>query len=172
MNTPFIPIDVSYFCGMKYRMLTDEELQHLEGDLKAFLIINGIEGDRWKELNESEPEKAVALVELFSDNVLQTVYEKVRFLEFRSPDLCLVFHCKPDNMELISISRVPGTACDLSTPESIHEALVYHAYGLTWFRTSKPYNETRELEIHRLLEQGSVLSTPEFWEALEKGLEG
>lgn len=172
MNILFRTSEVSYFCGMKYRMLTNEELQHLEGDLKAFLIINGIEGEGWKKLNESEPEKAVALVELFSDNVLQTVYEKIRFLEFRSPDLCLVFHCKEDALDLISISRVPGTACDLSTPEAIHDALVYHAYGLTWFRTSKPYNEARELEIHRLLEQGSVLSTPEFWEALVKGLEG
>lgn len=157
---------------MKYRMLTDEELEHLEGDLKAFLIVNGIEGDTWKKLNESEPEKAIALVELFSDNVLQIVYEKLEFLEFRSEDSCLVFHLLPEEVHLISVSRKPGSSCNLSTVESIHDALVNHSSALTWFRTSKGYGDSREQEIHRLLENGSVLSTKEFWEALEQGLLG
>ena len=157
---------------MKYRMLTGEELEHLEGDLKAFLIVNGIEGDTWKKLNESEPEKAIALVELFSDNVLQIVYEKLEFLEFRSEDSCLVFQLLPEEVHLISVSRKPGSSCNLSTVESIHDALVNHSSALTWFRTSKGYGDSREQEIHRLLENGSVLSTKEFWEALEQGLLG
>lgn len=158
------------FVFMKYRMLSDEELHHLENDLKAFLIINGVEGDTWKQLNESEPEKAVQLVELFSDAVLQTVYEKIRFLEFRSPDSCIVFHCKPEEVELISIGRKPDATCDLSTPESIHEALIHHTQQLNWFRTTKAYNSERESEIHRMLEQGGVLSTEEFWDALNVAL--
>jgi hypothetical protein len=44
---------------MKYRRLTQEELTHLEGDLKAFLIINGIEGEAWEKLNQESPEKAL-----------------------------------------------------------------------------------------------------------------
>ena len=151
-------------------MLTEEELQHLESDLKAFLIINGVEGDTWKQLNETDPGKAVQLVELFSDTVLQTVYEKIRFLEFRSPDSCIVFHCKEDVIELISIGRKADAVCDLSTPESIHQALIHHSDNLHWFRTTKAYSDARELEIHRLLEQGGVLSTGEFWEALSKAL--
>lgn len=158
------------FVFMKYRMLSDEELQHLENDLKAFLIINGVEGDTWKQLNESEPEKAVQLVELFSDTVLQTVYEKIKFLEFRNPESCIVFHCEPERIELISIGRKPGATCDLSTPESIHEALVHHSSDLNWFQTSKAYNDERELEIHRMLEQGGVMSTQEFWDALNNAL--
>lgn len=156
---------------MKYRILTDEELQHLEGDLKAFLIINGVEGDTWKQLNDTEPEKALKLVELFSDTVLQTVYEKIQFLEVRGPDSCMVFHYGKEQVELISITRKPGTACDLSTPESIHEALIHHPGGLTWFRTAKSYSKPREEEIHQLLEQGAVLSTVEFWEMLNAALQ-
>lgn len=156
---------------MKYRILTDEELQHLEGDLKAFLIINGVDGEAWKQLNETAPEKALKLVELFSDTVLQTVYEKIQFLEVRSPDSCMVFHYGKEQVELISISRKPGTACDLSAPESIHEALINHPGGLTWFRTAKSYSKAREEEIHQLLEQGGVLSTVEFWEMLNAALQ-
>jgi hypothetical protein len=40
---------------MKYRRLTQEELTHLEGDLKAFLIINGIDGEAWEKLNQESP---------------------------------------------------------------------------------------------------------------------
>lgn len=155
---------------MKYRILTDEELKHLENDLKAFLIINGVDGDTWKTINESDPEKALGLVELFSDAVLQTVYEKMQYLEFRSPESCIVFHCGPDQIELISIVRKPDALCDLSTPETIHEALVHHTDQLQWFRTVKQYNNPREMEIHKMLEQGGVLSTVEFWQALEDGL--
>lgn len=152
---------------MKYRLLTDEELQHLEGDLKAFLIINGVEGDLWKQLNEEEPEKALALVELFSDQVLQTVYEKIEFLEFRSPDACMVFHCKKEEQELIALNRKTDGNVDLSSIEGIHSALVYHASDLQLFKTQKAYSDQREVEIHQLIQQGCVLSTLEFWNALE-----
>jgi hypothetical protein len=153
---------------MKYRLLSKEELQHLEGDLKAFLIINGVEGDLWKTINEQEPEKALALVELFSDQVLQTVYEKIKFLEFRSPDACMVFHCKKEDQELIALNRKTEGNIDLSTVEGIHSALVNHSKDLHVFKTTKAYMDERELEIHRLLVQGCVLSTEDFWNALEK----
>ena len=47
---------------MKYRMLKADELSALEGDLKAFLIVNGIDGSIWERINNEEPEKAVKLV--------------------------------------------------------------------------------------------------------------
>ena len=90
---------------MRYRILSDEELQHLEGDLKAFLIINGLHGEEWAKLNQEEPQKVLDLVELFSDQVLQTVYEKVRFLEHRTSDSCLVFHLGEQEQELIAIQK-------------------------------------------------------------------
>ncbi|WP_430405394.1 DUF6495 family protein [Fluviicola sp.] len=46
---------------MKYRILSDEELQHLEGDLKAFLIINGVHGEEWAKLNQEDPQKAAGI---------------------------------------------------------------------------------------------------------------
>ena len=83
---------------MKYRILSQEELELLEDDLKAFLIVNGIHGDEWREMNKSNPVKAVELVELFSDTVLQKVYDKIRFIEHRSPKSCMVFHLKEDKI--------------------------------------------------------------------------
>ena len=69
-------------------MLSQEELELLEEDLKAFLIVNGIHADEWEQMNTAAPEKAIELVELFSDTVLQKVYENLRFIEHRTTRSC------------------------------------------------------------------------------------
>lgn len=153
---------------MKYRILSDEELQHLEGDLKAFLIINGVHGEEWAELNQKEPQKALELVELFSDQVLQTVYEKVKFLEHRTPDSCIVFHLGKNEQELIAIQKNPGSAVDLSSVDGIHEALTKTPKNLSFFTSKKNYNDSREMEIHQLITQGAVLSDAVFWNSLKE----
>lgn len=153
---------------MKYRVLTNEELIPLEEDLKAFLIVNGVDGSEWAKINANQPEKALELVELFSDVVLQKVYEKIQYLEFRSNNSCLVFNCTKDSIELISIQSKPESDCDLSTPKSIHEAMTKNADSLTFFKSNKPYNGIREQEIHEMIESGCLLSSKEFWGLLTK----
>lgn len=153
---------------MKYRILSDEELQHLEGDLKAFLIINGVHNEEWVKLNRDEPQKALELVELFSDQVLQTVYEKVKFLEHRTPDSCIVFHFGEQEQELIAIQKKPETEIDLSSVDGIHEALIKTPDKLSFFTSKKNYNGSRETEIHQLIEQGAVLSDAVFWDSLKE----
>ena len=152
---------------MKYRVLSDEELKVFEEDFKHFLIVNGVHAEEWEDMNKSNPEKAVALVELFSDTVLQKVYEKLKYIEHRSAESCLVFKLKEDVIELISINTKHGATIDLSSPESIHEALVNNIDQLTLFKTQKAYSKGRELEIHDMIEKGCVHSDESFWNALE-----
>lgn len=149
-------------------MLNDDELRHLEEDLKHFLIVNGVHDTEWEALNRENPDKARELVGVFSDTVLQKVYEKLEYLEFRSADACMVFHCGKEQQEVIVLNRKSGSQTDLSTPESIHAALTKHADDLSFFRSKKEYTGSREEEIHRMLEQGCLLSTREFWEALNQ----
>ncbi len=151
---------------MKYRILSNEELSHLEEDFKHFLIVNGVHGEEWEALNKNDVDKAIQLVELFSDTVLQKVYEKIEYLEFRSLDTCMVFHLGKDKIELISIHRMAESIVDLSTVESIHEALKKSADQLNFFKTEKPYSKNREAEIHEMIEQGCLLSSSQFWTAL------
>lgn len=151
---------------MKYRILTKEEMQIFDEDFKHFMITNGVTNEEWIEMNISDIPKATALVELFSDTVLQKVYEKLQFIEFRSEDACMIFHCKKENMELISLNKKSGSS-NLSTPESIHEALSKNPDELSIFKTEKAYNESRENEMHQLFEKGCFVSSQEFWDALE-----
>lgn len=151
---------------MKYRMLSEEELVHLEEELKQFLIVNGVEGDTWEKLNKNNPEQAIELVGLFSDMVLQRVYEKLTFLEFRSADSCMLFKVNIDQIDLISLTPKSGVNVDLSTVESIHKTLSYDSSQLTFFKSSKTFTSSREEEIHALLQHGCVVSSKEFWDAI------
>jgi len=151
---------------MKYRILSNEELSHLEEDFKHFLIVNGVHAEEWEALNKKDVDKAVQLVEVFSDTVLQKVYEKIEYVEFRSVDTCMVFHMCQEKIELISIHRKASSEVDLSSVDSIHEALKNDAEQLNFFKTEKPYSKNREAEIHEMIEQGCVLSSSQFWTAL------
>lgn len=150
-------------------MLSEEELELLEDDLKQFLIVHGIHGEEWEKMNEEHPHEAVEMVGLFSDTVLQKVYEKLRFIEHRSSDSCMVFHLKEDGIAMLSIN-VKDEQVDLSTPESIHDALVNAPDHLTFFKSEKAYSKEREVEIHEMLEQGCVNSSEAFWMMLNKAL--
>lgn len=152
---------------MKYRILTNEELIPLEEDLKAFLIINGVDGSEWEKINTHQPVKALELVELFSDVVLQKVYEKIKFLEYRAKSSCMVFKCGEETIELISIQTTDEFE-DLSTPETLHEALKKEDSNLTFFKSTKNYSGNREQEIHQMIESGCLLSSEEFWGLLTK----
>lgn len=150
-------------------MLTNEELTHLEEDLKQFLIVHGIHAEEWEEMNQTHPDKALELVGLFSDTVLQKVYEKLRYIEHRTKSSCMVFHLKEDAIEMISINAKKDTV-DLSTPEGIHEGLAQRTEDLTFFQSSKSYGKPREEEIHEMLMQGCLNSSEAFWIQLKKGL--
>lgn len=155
---------------MKYRILTDNELQHFSEELKHFLIVNGVHSEEWEKMNQESPEKAVELIGLFSDTVLQRVYENIKYLEFRSPDSCMLFYLGQEMIHLISIQSKSDLPADLSTPEGIHQALVQQPESLSFFKTTKTYNGQREEEVHRFLEQGCVPSTQDFWDSMQLAL--
>lgn len=153
---------------MKYRMLTDDELKYLESDLIAFLVVNGVHADEWKKINEENPNKARDLVAIFSDQVFDVIYEKIQFVEHRSPNSCLVFAFHAEEQELIAIQRKNGSSVDLSSVEGIHDSLNKHLEELEFFTSKKPYATERNLEKHQLLENGAVISDQQFWNALKQ----
>jgi hypothetical protein len=154
---------------MKYRILTNDELQALEDDFKQFLIVNHVYAEEWEVLNQSDPAKALQLVELFSDTVLQRVYERIQFLEFRSADTCIIFYVGKEKIALITIQS-KSSEVDLSTPESIHHALTKQIENLQFFRSEREYKKERETEVHQLVEQGCLVSSEEFWNALNTSI--
>ena len=148
-------------------MLTPEEMEIFDEDFKHFAVANGVSNEEWLEMNTSNKELATQLVGLFSDTVLQKVYEKLKFIEHRSPSSCLVFKLNDSEIDLISLNA-KSDKVDLSSAESIHDALVNNASELSIFRSNKKYSKVREEEIHEMLSQGCVNSSEAFWMMLEK----
>ncbi len=153
---------------MKYRLLNADELSVLEEDLKAFLIINGIDGEIWAQINKEKPDKAIQLVALFSDTVLQKVYEKINYLEYRSANSCLVFKLNKLDIQLISLQLTGHHSFSLSDAENINKTLNQARENLEIYKSQKKYSKNRELEIHEMISQGCIPSNSEFWTSLEK----
>jgi hypothetical protein len=152
---------------MRFKVLSDEELQANEQELIQFLIVNGIDGAQWEKMNKEAPEKALALVELFSDIVWERLLVNTSHLEFRSANKLFVFHCGPQEIELVALqSDFPQV--DFSTPERIHEGLIQFPGQVTYFTQKKGYNPTREDELFRMIQQGCVRSSDTFFNALKQ----
>jgi hypothetical protein len=148
---------------MRFRMLSQEELLHLEAEFKQFLIVNHIHSEEWKKINEIEPDKAIVLVELFSDTVLLKVYEKIEYLEFRSKLLFSVYRMYNDKIQAIHI-KSEDHALSLEKDEQISVAINSNSSKLSIYRAEKKVNPFKEDEVHRLVEQGCVKSTELVWE--------
>lgn len=155
---------------MKYRILKDEELAELEDILKQFLIVNGVHGEEWKRLNEEEPDKALDLIELFSDHVLQIVYEKTFYIEKLTPNMAFFFHFDKDAIHLISIQRknMDESSLDLSSIEKVLDALKNRITELVYFRQSKSYSKSREEELHEMFQAGCSKMIDSDWKLINE----
>ena len=76
---------------LKYRSLSKDELIELEPEFKQFLIVNEIYDAEWRALASQDPEKAQSFIDLFSNIVLERVYNKVPGLVHIGNDFITVF---------------------------------------------------------------------------------
>jgi hypothetical protein len=153
---------------IKYRYLNQDELEHLEEEFKQFLIVNHVYHEEWVKINQENSEKALGLVALFSNQVLQRVYEKLKFLEVRQKSFCDLYNFDVNEISLIRMEAKNSELLDFSSVEGIDEALKNHFSEINFYQSHKKYQTNRELEIHVLLEKGVFPSTQEFWDLLQK----
>ena len=141
---------------MKYKFLSQEELQLLEQELLQFLIINGIDGSEWERINQNEPEKAVDLVGIFSDLVWQRSLEKVKHGEQIVENQYLVFEFREKEIELI------GLRCkSAERPQSFSAffaMLESNPSNMDILQATKSYSGNREEEIFSMINNGLLLS--------------
>mgnify|MGYP001465575203 CR=1 FL=1 len=52
---------------MKYRILSNKELEPLKDDFIKFLSANTVTGEDWAKIKSNKPNEALKLVEIFSD---------------------------------------------------------------------------------------------------------
>ena len=124
---------------MQYPCLTLTQLEALETDFVAFLIVNGVEGETWKTLNETNPEQAQELVRLFSQVVWEKVLKETQYVK-----------------RISAFERIFGF---LGEREGVLLIGQEQAGNWQFHKAHKQWNTRREAEVMTLLEQGFERAT-------------
>lgn len=155
---------------MRFRSLTIGELKDLEFELKEFLIINQVYNEEWIEMNQKDPEKANALVDLFSDQVLFKVYGKIDFLEKREKYAFSVFSVTKNDIETITIQS-KNQNIELLTDVQIEKALNEHINKLDIYCGTKKLAKDKYDEVFDLIKEGCSISFFDVWHSLSTFLD-
>ena len=155
---------------MRFRSLSIDELKELETEFKQFLIINQVYNEEWIEMNQKDLEKANALVDLFSDQVLEKVYSKIDFLEKRDKHAFSVFAVTKTDIETITIQSKNQTI-ELVTNAQIETALNQHLNELEIYCGTKKLAKNKCDEVFDLIKEGCSISSFDVWHSFSSFLD-
>ena len=143
-------------------MLTEEELNALSDDFTQFLVVQGIDDDSWRKMNLENKEKAIQIVEIFSDTVLAKVYSKIKYLSYVSDKVYSIFRINKDNINLILIKSTEPTFA-FKNENLIPGLLSKNPDSWELYSSTKELGEKLTDEIHKLVTQGCQISKEETW---------
>ena len=151
---------------MKYHLLTKEQFETLYQEFAVFLASQQIDGKEWETIKIDKPEIAFATLQIFSDFVWDDVLAKVSYLEHCSTQHINLFKCDADKIHRIYI-KIDFFEIDLTTTNGLNW-LMNHLKDekVEVFKGSKTYNSDRNNELFKLIEQGSVISNSELYQAI------
>jgi hypothetical protein len=130
---------------MHYPCLSLAQLEALETDFVAFLIVNGVAGETWKMLNETDPSKAQELANLFSQIVWEKVLKETRYVKRLSETERIFGYLAEEQGVLLMGQQNPS--------------------GWSFHKAKKHWGGNRESEVFTLLQQGFERATEqEFME--------
>lgn len=156
---------------MKYRRLTQEQLEELHPEFINFLATQSITAEEWARIKAETPETAEQEIDVFCDLIWEGVLGRVEYLENVSETHMHLFHLGEKEMRLISV-RVHNPEIDLTTSE-----------GFAWFRknwqsdfveyltAAKAYSSDRNQDKFGLIEEGAVITKGELYQWFDKVIE-
>lgn len=146
-----------------YRCLSEEELNLLEDEFKAFLIVNNLFSEDWFNLNVENPAKAREVVELFSKTVFDQIISNSNYLILHSPKLIHLVKKENETLTAIWIKLKHCHVKDLSKiTDEDWKAENIECY--TGTKTTKNIN----LEWFELLELGYQKTNESNWHNYQK----
>ncbi len=152
---------------MKYKRLTNEELQELEPEFVNFLASNQVTAEDWLNLKANHPNSVNDLMDVFSDMVFENVLKKINYLEHVTRQDWMVFHCTEDSLHMIGIQLSDQSGLDLTDPhffEQWNDAP--DSIGITMYSKEQTYSEEREKVIFQLLESGCTIAEEKLFNTM------
>jgi cag pathogenicity island protein 24 len=147
---------------MKFRMLTEAELEILKDDFIKFLVVNGIDAAEWQRIKGDEPIRAVKMLEQFSDFVLDQSLGKVEYLEYLDKGGIKVFKLDTEEIQLIGIDS------DLvfMDENAFLKGLGENPTHFKIYTSSKKYFPDRNTEVFKMIQNGAQIIKKERWDML------
>ena len=155
---------------MKYQRLTKEQFEALHQEFATFLASHSIDKNQWDELKNTQKDKVDECLDEFSDLVWEDVLSKNIYIEHQSPHHLFLFEGLEEHMNLIAI-KVDVRDKNIHTPEG-WQWLLKHLKdaSVTIYRSSKPYDKERALELFGIIEKGGQLSAGERFKTISSFL--
>jgi len=156
----------------KYRLLTDEELNQLEGVFINFLAANSITASDWEMIKNKDIDKMDQLIEQFSDVVFEKTLANINLLEKRLHNKLLMYKFSENKINLLGIEIIKNCPIDFREEFNLSELsglFTDKDLEISFILGDKPYFEDRKKEIFDLMESGAMISqNKELFSALEK----
>ena len=150
----------------KYRSLTLDELQSMEKEFVDFLVLNGIPGDDWVKLKNSDPERAAGICEAFSDVVFTKILKNCRYIERHAPKQVVSIFCDSHKMFLMGLDAPEDMNIDFTDKMNLDDLKTSAPKGLQTVKSEKEYTKEREFEIWDMLNNGFFISDQKLYMAL------
>ncbi len=154
----------------KYRLLTKEELVQFEKEFIDYLVVNGITGEDWAKLKETNPDKAEQITNLFSDVVFEKILRSIQFLSYIGKKEIMTFQCLKDEIVLVGIriskEHEGYEEIDFTNTEMREKYLVAPPKGVKVFTQTKKYNKIREMELFQMTENGALIDEGNLFRTL------
>jgi len=152
---------------MKYSRLTKEQFEALHQEFINFLATQSVTADEWKNLKENKPELAEMELDVFSDLIWEGVLKSAQYLEHISPQHMHLFSINNDHMHVIAVTLKNDV--DMTTKEGfswLRENLMDE--HVAFLQAKKTYSEDRNLDIFKLIQQGSVITKGDLYNYFNK----
>ena len=152
---------------MKYSRLTKEQFEALHQEFINFLATQSVTADEWKNLKENKPELAEMELDVFSDLIWEGVLKSAQYLEHISPQHMHLFSINNDHMHVIAVTLKNDV--DMTTTEGfswLRENLMDE--HVAFLQAKKTYSEDRNLDIFKLIQQGSVITKGDLYNYFNK----
>jgi len=150
----------------KYRALTIEELESMEKEFVDFLVLNGIPGDDWIKIKNTDPEKAEGICEAFSDVVFTKILKQCRYIERHAAKQVVSIFCDDSKMYLMGLDAPDDSDIDFTNKSHLDKIKTNLHKGLHTVKSEKEYSKEREMEIWEMLNNGFFISDQKLYMAL------
>lgn len=156
---------------MKYRLLSFEELQSLDKEFMEFLHKRSIMPEEWAVIRVNKQEKALQLIEDFSEQVFEQVMGQVEYLEFREQRRFRQVHFKDKTYVEFGITADPNEKVDFRDPQEMQEFISNVQKSLATkfsvFRKEEKYEKSRNEEVFLYVDAGARKSDKKAFDLME-----